>query len=620
MNAPGHGACGSAKKPLILMVDTEAELRREEAAIIRDLMPAGGRTVRKLRAPVPFLLGKVDTQGMLDSVEESRRDAEASLTEQRTALERPRSAERAPRDELAELERLTAPGLAASEAEFDRVAQDRADAEMRQQLLEAAQDQAPIKVIRVAKADLPATEEAIREATAEKGRIKGALQGMREAIGAVERTIADLRDKVEGLLAYADHVMVASQAVERRAVLIAEGDPGRPEFDRVLMEEEFALIKHPVDDPRWLPAALERLDGYVLFRSDKRLAGTEDAFLKSVREYLRRSDLPRPACVSAAPLADDAAGDASDDDRMATIDAVAAWVSGEEANLRDNEPVRKEAEAAQARLEAIETFKEDFVGKMRGAFDAMGGLLEELNRQLRKRSFHGLTYRFARQEAPGYRDMIALIERSSDPTFDMLLFNTAPKDADGLDEESARALKRLQEIATDPDAAIGDIEDPRRYFEFWLEMLNSKGVVKTDLARRIGTASGGQLQVPYHVAIGAALAATAYPDRKGLDGGISLALFDEAFNKMNAAVIDEVLAFNRSIGLQTVIAAPDKERTTFEQLMETIVTISRIGTSVMIDTQHVKDLARERFRSENPRLLGFAAFKEHAVGASGGVG
>jgi hypothetical protein len=65
------------------------------------------------------------------------------------------------------------------------------------------------------------------------------------------------------------------------------------------------------------------------------------------------------------------------------IDAVAV----ENANLRDNELVRKEAEAAQARLEAFQTFKEGFVGKMRGAFDAMGGLLEELNRQLRKRSF-----------------------------------------------------------------------------------------------------------------------------------------------------------------------------------------------------------------------------------------
>ncbi|MDQ2102164.1 Wadjet anti-phage system protein JetD domain-containing protein [Azospirillum isscasi] len=42
---------------------------------------------------------------------------------------------------------------------------------------------------------------------------------------------------------------------------------------------------------------------------------------------------------------------------------------------------------------------------MRGAFDVMGGLLGELNRQLRKRAFHGLAYRFARQEAPGYRDM-----------------------------------------------------------------------------------------------------------------------------------------------------------------------------------------------------------------------
>jgi hypothetical protein len=245
-----HGACGSAKKPLILMVDTEAELRREDAAITQDLMSAGVRTVRKLRAPAPFLLGRVDTRCMLDSV-----------------------------------------------AEFDRVAQDLADAEMRQQQLETAQDRAPIEAIGAAKADLSAVEEVIREATAEKGRIEGALQDMREAIGAVERSIADLRDKVEGSLAYPDRVMVALQVAERRAVLIAEGDPGCPEFDRVLMEEEFALIKHPVDDPRWLPAALEHLDGYVLFRNDKRLAGTEDAFLESIREYLRRSTCrARHAC------------------------------------------------------------------------------------------------------------------------------------------------------------------------------------------------------------------------------------------------------------------------------------------------------------------------------------
>lgn len=43
---------------------------------------------------------------------------------------------------------------------------------MRHQQLEAAQDRAPIGVIRAAKA--------------EKGRIEGALQGVHEAIGAVE--------------------------------------------------------------------------------------------------------------------------------------------------------------------------------------------------------------------------------------------------------------------------------------------------------------------------------------------------------------------------------------------------------------------------------------------------
>ena len=505
-------------------------------------------------------------------------------------------------------------GMAALEALAERLATSYAE---RGRIAEE-QDRGILQAIAATEQDLQAVAADATARNVEKGRLEATLATVAAALVTNENDINTIREKAGDALAYAARVISQDHADDQRALLFADADPGVPDFTRLLQPGDLDAITVPSEDSRWLGAALSRLENFVLVQTFKRVSGTEEALFVLVRDYLGAFDLPRPDCVPAvlaAALADDdAKSDAErDEERFVAADAVSAWIAVEEANLRDNELVRKEAEAADARLETIRTFKEDFVGKVRGAFDAIDGVLEDLNRQLRKRDFHGLTYRFSKREAAGYRDMIALINRSSDPEFDLPLFARADTADGALNEEEARALNRLQELALDPQADIGDIEDPRRYFEFHLEMLNRKGQVKTDLARRIGTGSGGQLQVPFYVSIGAALAATCYPDRKGLDGGLAMAIFDEAFSKMDAAVVSEVLAFNESIGLQTIIAAPDKERPTFEQFMDTIVTISRLGTVVMLDIQTIKPHTHAEFRKANPRLIGFDAFRAAAL-------
>lgn len=602
----------------LMMVRTEAELRREDSAITVDLMHAAARTVRKLRAPSPLLLGCVDTQGALEQLRAERQEAEASLrilSDERANLIASQRALRACEDQA---NRLVPVDLTRDISNLSTLTERFVTANLERARIAEEQDRGITQAILAAERDLKTVETEAATKNVSKGRLETTLGNLEEALASNEEAIRSIQEKSDDALLYAARVISQEHADEQRSLMFADTDPGQPDFTRIIQPADREAIAFPIDDPRWLNAILAHLENFVLVQTFKRVSGTEDALFGTVREYLNTFDLPPPDCVPAASsesVTDDDTRSAAerDEERFVMADAVSAWIASEEEDLRDNELVRKEAEAAEARNATIRTFKEDFVGKVRGAFDAIEGVLEDLNRQLRKRDFHGLTYRFSKRDAAGYRDMITLINRSSDPEFDLPLFEQASGVDGALDEATSNALKRLQALALDPHADIGDIEDPRRYFEFHLEMLNRKGDVKTDLARRIGTGSGGQLQVPFYVSIGAALAATCYPDRKGLDGGLAMAVFDEAFSKMDAAVVSEVLQFNESVGLQTIIAAPDKERSTFEQFMDTIVTISRMGTAIMIDVQEIKPHAHAEFRKANPRLIGFDGFRAAAL-------
>jgi uncharacterized protein YPO0396 len=198
--------------------------------------------------------------------------------------------------------------------------------------------------------------------------------------------------------------------------------------------------------------------------------------------------------------------------------------------------------------------------------------------------------------------LIALVDMP--PPEGELDFSGLDRDAD---DPIARAIRKLEEVSLDPTVALEDLEDPRRYFEFDLAM-DKGGVERTTMSKRLGTGSGGQVQVPFYVAICAALASTAYPDRAGVDGGIALAIFDEAFNRMDTAVIAEVMGLMGDVGLQPFIAAPDKERGTFIQFVETVISLSRAGKALSLDVQYVKEHAHRRFAEENPAIVGFPGF------------
>ena len=147
------------------------------------------------------------------------------------------------------------------------------------------------------------------------------------------------------------------------------------------------------------------------------------------------------------------------------------------------------------------------------------------------------------------------------------------------------ALTKIHEVLKD-EGESSLLQDYRNFYNFELVVKDLEGNRKTTLTQRIKTGSGGEHQVPFYVAIAAAMGAT-YRLRDTADGvtlgGISLSVFDEAFNKLDAENTVTSLGFMSDLGLQTLIAAPDDKYSLMATTMDTIINVCRDGRIVDID-------------------------------------
>jgi len=583
----------------IVMVDTEAELRREDSAATADLMLASGRSVRKLRVPDQMVLGLLSQEGAAEEMEEAIAAIGARLAAARQLLEQLRAAQRTIARLASEFGRLDLASVEATLAEMAMVAPEIGTCDAEIARLESAGDGGLRQRVGEAEAAWRKAGDERDAANALKATLSERLSSRAEAVRRAQESDTALRADAR-VVVDANREVIGVDEEQFALWWLGEPVPDPPDFNRPMAEWEGEPCGVGAPDGDGLEGKLKRVD-FLIDYHHKRVESERPNFIVRVGSYVNAHGLSRPAFL------DDAAGGSAEPDLFG---AALDWIERESSALSSQVLKDYEDKAQAAHDDAVEHFKGDFIGKMRGAFEAIQGRLRELNRQLAKRDFHGLTYRFEKKEAAAYRDMIALVEASSSPDFDLVLSGAAAAAGDRV----AKAISRLEEIALNPEASIEDLEDPRRYFEFDIAM-DKDGVERTTMSKRLGTGSGGQVQVPFYVAICAALAATYYPDRHGLDGGLSIAVFDEAFNRMDSAVIREVVSFMGDVGLQPFIAAPDKERATFIQFVDTVIGLSRTGTSVSVDVQYVKPHAHAQFELENPSLYGFNAFRAGVAGA-----
>ncbi len=284
------------------------------------------------------------------------------------------------------------------------------------------------------------------------------------------------------------------------------------------------------------------------------------------------------------------------------------WIVAEHNRLENNEllPYREKAESA--RETVVISIKEDLLNKLHSKFEKVDHQLRTINRMLGVHRFTNQTYSFKKAVNERFRDFYDLArDVANDPQNAQTLL-------DFLDPEQtkqAQAKKLLNELIETEDDAT-PLADYREYFTFDVEMEDSAGH-KTSLSFRAKTGSGGEGQAGFYVAIAASLASAYFPGARGhKPQGMGLAVFDEAFNKLDIKNTQALLKFMKALGLQVLLAAPETNRATFSEVLDTIITVNKSidGEYVYVESEYPGERARQALHAANPEHLGVEGFRE----------
>ena len=268
--------------------------------------------------------------------------------------------------------------------------------------------------------------------------------------------------------------------------------------------------------------------------------------------------------------------------------------------LQDSELALYTQKAERARMEAETAFRSDFVAHLNDQINKIKDLIRELNSHLKNRPFHKEMYNFEMMPNPELKDILELVEAYTrmDQANVGSLFDMQHTG----DNSHRDALSKIHDVLRS-EGESNLLQDYRNFYNFELVVKDLDGNRKTTLTQRIKTGSGGEHQVPFYVAMAAALGAT-YRLKEGSDGkpvgGFSLSLFDEAFNKLDSENTMTSLAFMSDLGLQTIIAAPDEKYSLLSSCMDTIINVCRDGRIVDIDVEFPTEKGKELLASDHP--------------------
>jgi len=280
---------------------------------------------------------------------------------------------------------------------------------------------------------------------------------------------------------------------------------------------------------------------------------------------------------------------------------IKGWVAEGIAMLEGNELIRYGNQADEAADRVSRLFKTTFVHELNSRFGELKAEMEKLSRALQARPLHGETYRLHEMVKPDFEDLYHLTRDSEtdETVLDALFGRAEPRD-----ERHARALRQVEALLADDSYDFTLFQDYRNYFTYDLRMRDVATSRTTSFDRRRGSASGAERQVPFYVVIGAALASAYHGSRQAADGaelGMGLAVFDEAFSKMDGPNQRTLLDFYRAIGLQVVIAAPTEKRAVVYENLDTIIDVFRSGDAALAESITIKDRVREEMRAANPQ-------------------
>jgi energy-coupling factor transporter ATP-binding protein EcfA2 len=361
--------------------------------------------------------------------------------------------------------------------------------------------------------------------------------------------------------------------------------------DRVRSLGQLAPLREPYVALR--PRPLARVAQDMMRRADE----ARDAYRAREGEIREALGHYRASFDSTAPVAV----------QGSIVSEVKPWLEINVQALEENELIQYRRQADEAADQISILFRTSFIHELNARFNDLKTEIDTLTRALKARPLHGEIYTL---HARPKEEFAALHRLARDSENDEQLFDALFGRAEPRDEEHARALAEIERLLGDAALDFTAYQDYRNYYTFDLRMEDVAKGRQTSFDKRKGTASGAERQVPYYVVIGAALSSIYHGARRQYEPdelGLGLAVFDEAFSKMDGPNQRTLLQFYDDIGLQVLIAAPTEKRSVVYENLDTVIDVFRHGDTASAEVVRIKSHARTQMRAANPQHLSDAS-------------
>lgn len=241
----------------------------------------------------------------------------------------------------------------------------------------------------------------------------------------------------------------------------------------------------------------------------------------------------------------------------------------------------------QTKNEVEQELREDILHKLRENIRNARNDIQRMNDALRPLDFHGDHYRFCSEIAGGREEYYHLIDDSQvigiGALFESDFYQRNQEPFNRFYEEITRDARSNYEKAEQEK-----LLDYRTYLEYDIEVQHADGHTSR-LSQIIGTNSGGETQTPFYLAIAASFVQlyrmSIGNQRQGRHGqpAIRLAVFDEAFYKMDQDRIGGTLDMFLKYHLQVVTATPLERCEYLVPKMCTNLVLTGKGDHVLIE-------------------------------------
>lgn len=248
-----------------------------------------------------------------------------------------------------------------------------------------------------------------------------------------------------------------------------------------------------------------------------------------------------------------------------------------------------EEQIAHQRSLAEQELVENFIHRLREQIEDARQQLAYLNGTLSNLRFGGERFEFINQPSPALRQVYDMIMDSQNILGDSLFeSNFRQKHQQGWD----LLFDRLTLLNDDENQELRELQDYRNYLQYDIRIHYPNGD-RALLSQINAKKSGGETTTPFYVAMAASFAQAYRLNQPRPSDTIRLAIFDEAFGKMDTARTASALKFMREAGLQVLLATPPDKSGSLLPYVDSICTVVRKNNQAFVIEIDKFDMLRE---------------------------